>query len=579
MHKNLARWLVTSAWPYSSDIPHLGNLIGSVLSADVFARYHRLVGDEVLFVSGSDEHGTPLEVEALKKGIPVRQLADRNHERISEIFRRWNVSYDNYTRTESPVHKRFVREHYTEIYNNDTYIFTQVERIHYCNTDRRFLPDRFVEGTCPNCGYQAARGDQCDNCGRPLDAERLINAYCVICRNPTVLRDTKQWFFDLPRLSQYVSDYLGRAELSQNVLSFSKGWLKDGLRPRSITRDSEWGVPAPFPGAEGKTIYVWMEAVLGYVSAAIEYYEKKGGDPEGWETFWLKGDAKTSFFIGKDNIPFHAIILPSLLRASGRKYNEPNLISSTDFLLFEGQKFSKSRRVGIWADEALEILPADYWRFALVSLRPESGDINFGWDSFSKKVNNDLNDAIGNFANRTLVGVLKFSDGTFTLNKDHFLSSASEEYTKQLEGSLNRHEEIRDLYERVEIQSACRKTVEQAYESNRFLSSTEPWKLVKTDKRKANEILYVALSSLKLIAIELCPIIPVASSEIIRQAQLFKSRSGVPRWDLTLIDDDLPIKVSDAKPIFHKVDPEDLRLKLEKVRRESNEQQINVKTN
>ena len=310
----MTKWVITSAWPYSSDIPHLGNLIGSVLSADVFARFQRMIGNDVVFVSGSDEHGTPLEVEAIRRKIPVRQLADQNHAKIAETFKKWNISFDNYTRTESETHKNFTRQHYMEIYQNDSYIFTQSERIHFCKTDNRFLPDRFVEGTCPYCGFENARGDQCDNCGRPLDADRLIGAYCVICRNPTELKETKQWFFDLPRLSDYVSDYLSRAELSTNVIKFSRGWIKDGLRPRSITRDSEWGIRAPFPGAENKSIYVWMEAVLGYVSAVIEYFSKTDS-PEKWKEYWLEKDAKTAFFIGKDNIPFHAIIFPSLHNA------------------------------------------------------------------------------------------------------------------------------------------------------------------------------------------------------------------------------------------------------------------------
>src|SRR5579862_2590441 len=199
----MKKWVVSSAWPYSSDIPHLGNLVGSVLSADVFARFQRLVGNSVVFVSGSDEHGTALEVVALREGIPIEQLANRNHERISDLFKRWNISYDNYTRTESPVHKKFITDIYSEIYNNDSYIFTQIERIHFCPNDQRFLPDRFVEGTCPFCSFVGARGDQCDNCGRLIDAEKLISPYCVICKTPTILRETKQWFFDLPKLSDY----------------------------------------------------------------------------------------------------------------------------------------------------------------------------------------------------------------------------------------------------------------------------------------------------------------------------------------------------------------------------------------
>ncbi|HVB12369.1 MAG TPA: methionine--tRNA ligase [Nitrososphaerales archaeon] len=557
----MTKWVVTSAWPYSSDIPHLGNMIGSVLSADVFARFQRLIGNEVVFVSGSDEHGTPVEVEAIKRKIPIKQLADENHTRICKIFNGWNMSYDNYTRTESETHKKFIRQIYTEIYENDSYIFTQVERIHYCSNDKRFLPDRFVEGTCPYCGFESARGDQCDNCGRPLDAERLIKAYCVICKQPTELRETTQWFFDLPKLSDYVSDYLSRAELSTNVIKFCRGWIKDGLRPRSITRDSDWGIKAPFPGAEKKTIYVWMEAVLGYVSAVIEYFEKKG-TPERWKEFWLDPNAKTSFFIGKDNIPFHAIILPSLLKASGKEYNEPNLISSTEFLNFENQKFSKSRKIGIWTDEALELLPADYWRFSLVALRPEAGDVNFGWDSFTEKVNNDLNDAIGNFVNRTLVGVSKFANNRFELK----LSDIPKEYSDLVVQAKDRHAKVHELYSKVELQSACRSIVVQAFEANRFLSATEPWKVVKNDKSKALQILYVSLSTLKLLSSELYPIIPETSLKIVKQSGVFKKTNGNPSWEDTSIDNDLPIVASGIKPIFSKVNAEELRMKLDSLR-------------
>ena len=556
----MAKWVVTSAWPYSSDIPHLGNMIGSVLSADVFARFNRLIGNEVVFVSGSDEHGTPLEVEALKRKIPVRELADQNHQGISDIFRRWNISYDNYTRTDSEAHWKFTRELYMEIYNNDSYIFTQVERIHYCTHDDRFLPDRFVEGTCPYCGYEQA-GRSVRQLRRPLDADLLIKAYCVICKNPTELRETKQWFFDLPKMSDYISDFLARAELSTNVIKFCKGWIKDGLRPRSITRDSKWGIKAPFPGAEDKTIYVWMDAVLGYVSAVIEYFERKG-TPQVWKEYWLDSSTKTSFFIGKDNIPFHAIILPSLLRASGRDYNEPNLISSTEFLNFEGQKFSKSRKVGIWTDEALELLPADYWRFALISLRPEAGDVNFGWESFSEKVNNDLNDTIGNFVNRTLVGVTRFADNNFQFVYDDL----PEEYSKLVVEAQDRHIDVRNLFEKVELQSACRAIVAQGYEANRFLSSTEPWKVVKQDKQKALQILYVALSSMKLLASELYPIIPEASLKISKQAGIFKKTDGVPAWNDISLEDDLPIVANEVQPIFSKVKPEELKEKLEIIR-------------
>jgi methionyl-tRNA synthetase len=557
----LTRWVVTSAWPYSSDVPHLGNLIGSVLSADVFARFLRLNGESVVFVSGSDEHGTPLEVEALKRGIPVRELADQNHARISRLFKLWNISYDNYTRTESPIHKKYVREVYSQIYSNDSYIFTKEERINYCSKDKRFLPDRFVEGNCPYCGYERARGDQCENCGRILDADKLVDAHCVICGTRTVLKETKQWFFDLPKLSNYISEYLDRATLSSNVIQFSKGWLKEGLRPRSITRDSEWGIKAPFPGAESKTIYVWMEAILGYPSATIEFFEEKEERDE-WEKYWRTPGSKTSFFIGKDNIPFHAIILPALLHATGRNYNEPSLISSTEFLLFEGQKFSKSRKIGIWIDEALEILPTDYWRYSLISLRPESGDINFGWDSLVEKINNDLNDTIGNFVNRTLVGVAKFAENNFNL-KSNELSS---EFVSKIEEIIQRHEHIRKMYFSTELQAACRGSLDQVSKANGFLSATEPWKVVKEDRKRALEIFYVSLTTLKASCSELSPIIPTTVETIIKQSGLFKNQNGEPNWYDTNLDNDLPLVTREIKPIFQKVSAKELRGKLEKLR-------------
>ncbi|MCL5788635.1 MAG: methionine--tRNA ligase [Candidatus Marsarchaeota archaeon] len=560
--KQMTKWLVTCAWPTSSDIPHLGNMVGSALSADVFARYLRLAGEEVVYVSGSDHHGTPLEVEALKKGVSPKELADSNHARISEVFKKWLISFDNYTTTESEVHKRFVREHYMRIYSHPGNIFTRAEKIHYCPFDKRFLPDRFVEGTCRFCGFGNARGDQCDNCGRPLDAEDLVEPHCVICGRRTELRETTQWFFDLPRFRDYVAAYLDRSNLSPNVISFSKAWLREGLRPRSITRDSKWGIPAPFPGAEGKTIYVWMEDVLGYVSALIEFFERSG-NPDGWREFWFGKDAKTSFFIGKDNIPFHSILLPALLHASGEPYNEPSLISSTEFLTFSGQKFSKSRRIGIWCDEALSLMPADYWRYVLIALRPEGSDIDLSWASIEQIVNNELNDAFGNLVNRTLTSVKRFCGGVFAVDSST-LRPEEAEYLKEINA---RHLDIGTLYSEAEIKSACRKILEQATSANRYLSSTQPWSVYKTDKASGDSILYAALNAVKLISIELLPIIPGAAQEFLRQAGFF--RRSKPSWSDTGLDADLPLQVGEVSPVFYKVDGSKLEETLESLRAEA----------
>ena len=262
--------LVTSAWPYINVTPHLGNLVGSVLSADVTARYYRLKGSDVLMVSGSDTHGTPIEVEAIKQGIKPKELTDRNHAKVVELFQRWDASFDNYTSTESPIHKEFVQKTLLEIQKNG-YIFEQDTQMLYCEQDQRFLPDRFVEGKCPYCGCEKARGDQCDICGKLLEPSLLVEPYCVICKSKPAVKTTRHWYIDLSKLAKPLTEYLKEnQQLPANVKNFSLNWIKEGLKPRAVTRDIEWGIPAPFKGAEGKTIYVWVDAVLGYVSATIE---------------------------------------------------------------------------------------------------------------------------------------------------------------------------------------------------------------------------------------------------------------------------------------------------------------------
>ncbi|RLI11144.1 methionine--tRNA ligase, partial [Candidatus Bathyarchaeota archaeon] len=394
------RYVVCAAWPYINYVPHLGTII-PLLSADVVARFLRMRGHEVVFVSGSDEHGTPIEVEAVRQGIDPKELTDRNHELVVKLLAEWELSLDSYIRTEHPVHKEFIKRFYERVYRNG-YVFERDEELPYCENCKRFLPDRFVEGTCPYCGYERARGDQCEACGRLLDPARLINPRCAICGSRPVVRRTRHWFLDLTKLQEAVEEYVrSNRRFSDAVRSFSLRMLEEGLRPRSITRDTRWGIEAPFPGAEGKTIYCWFEAVLGYISATIAYFRSKG-QPERWEAFWKDPDARSVFFIGKDNIPFHSVLLPALLLASGEGYNLPWDVVSNEFLLWEGEKFSKSRRVGIWIDEALKLFPADYWRFVLVSIRPELRDSNFTWEQFLEKVNSDLNDTIGNFVHRTL---------------------------------------------------------------------------------------------------------------------------------------------------------------------------------
>ena len=542
-------------------MPHLGTLIGSVLSADVVARYYRLKGEEVLYVTGSDEHGTPIEVEAVRRNVPPKQLTDENHAKVAELFDKWAIQFDNYTRTESPTHKEFVRKHLMQIYENG-YIFTRETEMTYCENCQRFLPDRFVEGKCPYCGHEGARGDQCDACGRLLEPTKLIEPYCVICGNKPTIKKTKHWYFDLPKFSDKLLRYIEEnKQLPDNARNFSLNLIREGLKPRALTRDTSWGIPAPFPGAEGKTIYVWVEAVLGYVSATIEYF-RKHGDEEGWKSYWFDKNAKTLYFIGKDNIPFHTIILPALLLATHEGYNLPWNVSTTEFLQFREEAFSKSRRIGIWIDEALELFPADYWRYYLLATRPETKDTNFTWRNFIEKVNADLNDSFGNFVHRALTFVNRnFED---TVPKPA-LENSDEEI---LEKTREKIRQIDNLMEKCKIQAAVNTVMDISRLGNRFLNEREPWNQIKTDVQKAANTTYAAVQMVKALAVVTAPFMPYTAEKIWK---LLNLPGSVHKQKWEEAEKPLPPghKINEAKPLFSKItlNEEELEAKLEEIRR------------
>jgi methionyl-tRNA synthetase len=531
------------------------------LSADVVARYYRMKGEDVLMVSGSDEHGTPTEVEAVRRGISPKQLTDKNHAKIVELFGKWGLSFDNYTRTENPVHKEFVQQHLMKIYNRG-YIFTQETEMLYCEKCDRFLPDRYVEGKCPYCGYEGARGDQCEACGRLLETTLLIEPYCAICRSKPVRRKTTHWYFDLPKFSNEISKYLnGNKRLPDNARNFSLNMVKEGLKPRAVTRDISWGIAAPFPGAENKSIYVWVEAVLGYVSATIEYF-KNSHETERWKEYWFDKKSKTLYFIGKDNIPFHTIILPALLLASGEDYNLPWNVSTTEFLQFKGEKLSKSQRIGIFSDEALELFPADYWRFYLMATRPETKDSNFSWELFIEKVNGDLNDTFGNFVHRTLTFISTQFNGEIPR-----LEKPDEDAEQTLNALKDKVETVANEIENCKLQSAANIVIGISRIGNQYLNEKEPWKLIKENRSKAANIFNVAAQIVKALAIVSAPFIPFAAEEIWKTLNL-PGTVHEQEWDEALKPLPHGHKIVKPKPLFKKidVDEEELGKRLEKIR-------------
>jgi methionyl-tRNA synthetase len=553
--------LVTSAWPYINYVPHLGNIVSSILSADVVARYYRLRGDNVVYVTGSDEHGTPIEIEAVRLNIPPKQLTDRNHAKVSDLFERWGIAFSNYTRTENPVHKEFVQNFLMKIYENG-YIFTQETEQLYCPNCDRFLPDRFVEGTCPHCGYDSARGDQCDSCGTLLEPTNLLQPRCAICNSTPIKETRKHWYFDMPKLSEKLRDYIQSNEhLPDNARNFSLNLLKEGLKPRPVTRDNKWGIPSPFPGSEDKTIYVWVEAVLGYISATVEYFKRKG-EEERWKEYWFNKEAKTLYFIGKDNIPFHTIILPALLLATHEDYNLPWTVQSTEFLMFDGQAFSKSRRIGIWIDEALELFPADYWRYSLLSIRPEVKDTNFSWTTLIEKVNSDLNDTLGNFIHRTLTFINKRFDSA--VPQPSSLNEKDEEVLEEAKEIVNKTAERMETFK---LQEALRYAISLSHLGNRYFNEKEPWNTIKTDRQQAANTLYVAAQIVKQLAIILEPFIPFTAEKLWKLLNLPGSIHE-QTWNETGKELAPDHKLNKAKPLFSKIEEseEELQAKLEKVR-------------
>lgn len=542
-------------------MPHLGTMVSSILPADVIARYYRLRGDEVIYVTGSDEHGTPIEVEAVRLGITPKQLTDQNHERVVDLFKKWGIAFDNYTRTENPLHKKFVQNFFLKIYENG-YIFTQETELPYCPKCDRFLPDRFVEGTCPHCSFEPARGDQCEACGRLLEPTKLIKPYCTICHSAPVIKKKTHWYFDMPKFTQQLYEYIKNNErLPDNARNFSLNLLKEGLKPRPITRDTEWGIPAPFPGAENKTIYVWVEAVLGYISATIEHFKKLGREEE-WKEYWFNKNAKTLYFLGKDNIPFHTLILPALLLATQEGYNLPWNVNSTEFLLWENQPFSKSRRIGVWIDEALQLFPADYWRYTILSIQPETKDTSFTWKTLIEKVNADLNDTLGNFVHRTLIFI-----------NQHFMSTIPKpdklgDYDKHiLESVRERVKEIAHNLEELKLREALRAIIGLSRLGNQYLNEKEPWKTIKTNPQASANTLYVTVQIIKALTVTLEPFIPFTAEKLWK---LLNLPDSVHKQAWSEATKPLPFghKINEAKPLFHKIETteKELHAMVEKVR-------------
>ena len=564
------KYVVCPAWPYVNAVPHLGTVL-QLLSADIYVRYLKIRGANVISATGSDCHGTPIEVAALAEGITPEELVNRNHSQILDLLNKWNIDL-NYTKTANQFHYTWVQDFYKRCFENG-YIFSkEIEQL-YCEYDQRFLPDRFVEGICPHCSTPGARGDQCDSptCGKPLSPVELLEPACKICGKPPKIKKTTQWYYDFSAFQETLREYIQRNKnFPDNARKFSFHILEEGLKARTLTRDLSWGIPAgpAIKGSEGKSIYVWLEAVLGYVSASAELGVRLYKDPDFWKQYWLDQDTRTIFFIGKDNIFFHTLLFPALLLGAQESFGKPFVlpynVSTTEFILFEDKKFSKSGGVGIWIDEAAEILPTDYWRYYLAVTRPEIKDTSFTWEDFEQRVNSDLNDVLGNFIHRIFVLIHKYFDGK--IPEVHRLDSIDQEFVSAIHTVP---ETFADAFDNFEYKKAVNTIIDFARTANGYLSTKEPWKTIKTDPTSVETILYLCTQAVATLAILLSPITPETSSLIWKNL----NQKGNVHKQLLVDAGKLRIEpgqeILEAKPLFTKVEAKVLEEKLKKIHAKS----------
>ncbi|ERS98719.1 methionyl-tRNA synthetase [Sporothrix schenckii 1099-18] len=508
--------LITSALPYVNNVPHLGNIIGSTLSADCFSRYSKQRGNPTLYICGTDEYGTATETKALEEGVTPRELCDKFHKLHKQIYDDFQINFDYFGRTSTDNHTKIVQEMFLRLWENK-FLDERVTTQPYCETHGAFLADRFVEGTCPRCGYDDARGDQCDQCGNLLDPFELINPRCKVCKvnQPPVPRDTKHVFLALDRLQPQMDEWFAKAskegKWSPNAIAITKSWLDKGLEGRSITRDLKWGVPVPLPGYEGKVIYVWFDACIGYPSITSCYSEKY------WEEWWKTGDVKLYQFMGKDNTPFHAVTFPSSQLGTGDKWNMVYNISTTEYLNYENTKFSKSRSVGVFGDQAKDTgIPTSVFRYYLLSSRPESSDTQFEWSSFVQANNSILLANIGNFVNR----IVKFVNAKFDGVVPEYSTSIKDEsfdfaaWVGDVQKLLDEY--ILDM-DAVHLRSGVEKATAVSSQGNTLLQYRLDNASLEKEPERTKAVIGYALSLCGLLASILSPFTPSTSDSIAEQ--------------------------------------------------------------
>ena len=537
------------AWPYANGPLHMGHIAGCYLGADVFARYNRMRGRRVLMVSGSDSHGTPITVRADQEGITPEDVLNRFHPQFVETWNKLGISFDLFTTTHTDNHQAVVQDIFLDLLQKG-YIYEANMLLAYCLQCTRFLPDRYVEGTCPHCQNEKARGDQCDLCGRTLDPQELVHPLCTLCSGTPEFRESQHFFLKLSAFQDDLLDWMEhQPHWRTNVLNSSRSFLQSGLKDRAITRDLNWGVPIPMEGYEDKRIYVWFEAVIGYLSAAIEW-AGQSDDSSAWLDFWKDKNTKSYYFIGKDNIPFHSIIWPAIIMAYGHDLNLPYDVPANEFLSLESRKFSTSQNWALWVPDYLEYYDPDPLRYMLTMNMPETGDSDFSWAEFIRRNNDELVSTYGNLVNRILSFTYRNFDGLVPEPND--LHESDLGLLKTSEDVLA---SVLETLEAVKIRQSLNQIFSLAQETNRYLDAKAPWKEIKTDKASAGTTLWVGINILNRLKIMLTPFLPFTSQKLHEFLGFQGDVSSEPwpdDWSTTLVSGGTSL--ASPTPLYSKLD-------------------------
>lgn len=553
MDKKYKRTTVTSALPYANGPVHIGHLAGVYVPADIYVRYLRLKKEDVLFIGGSDEHGVPITIRARKEGVTPQDIVDRYHNLIKKSFKEFGISFDVYGRTSSDIHKKTATEFFEKLYDDDKFV-KNTNQQYYDPEAKQFLADRYITGTCPHCGNENAYGDQCEKCGTSLSPMELINPKSAISGAKPELRETTHWYLPLDQYEDWLRQWIleDHKEWRPNVYGQCKSWLDMHLKPRAVTRDLDWGIPVPVEGAEGKVLYVWFDAPIGYISNTKELL------PDSWEKWWKDPETRLVHFIGKDNIVFHCIVFPSMLKAEG-SYILPDNVPANEFLNLEGDKISTSKNWAVWLNEYLEDLPGkqDVLRYVLTANAPETKDNDFTWKDFQARNNNELVAVYGNFVNRALVLTDKYFDGK--------VPAVTEltDYDKQtINEFIGVKEEVEKLLDVFKFRDAQKEAMNLARIGNKYLADTEPWHLIKTDKQRVATILNISLQLVANLAIAFEPFLPF-SSEKLRQMLNMKEFNWENLGHTDLLEDGH--QLGKAELLFEKIDDSVVEAQVQKL--------------